>query len=81
MIASFLAGAVGSAVTNAFDVLTINKQAMPETSLLELIKKERHNLLTKGLLARVFLNSLHSIFFFTLIMYIGKVYNVELSES
>ena len=81
MVASFLAGAIGSAVTNCFDVLTVNKQASPEISLVQLIKKEKLNLLTKGLAARVALNSFHSIVFFNLIMYIGKIYNVELSED
>eukprot|EP00347_Sterkiella_histriomuscorum_P010096 403338693 len=81
MIASFLGGAIGSGLTNSFDVITINKQANPETNIKELIKKERFGLLTKGLLARVYYNSMQSIVFFNLVMYIGKIYNVELSDD
>jgi hypothetical protein len=34
MMASFLGGAIGSAVTNGLDVLTINKQANPDIKLM-----------------------------------------------
>lgn len=37
MLASFLGGAIGSALTNAFDVVTINKQANPEQKVLNII--------------------------------------------
>ena len=33
MLAAFLGGAIGSGITNAFDVLTINKQTNPELNL------------------------------------------------
>lgn len=81
MMASFLGGAVGSGLTNSFDVLTINKQADPKIKLIELIKKERYNLLTKGLLARVYYNSMQSMVFFNLVLLIGKLYDVELSDD
>lgn len=58
MIASFLAGAIGSGLTNALDVITIMKQTSPSLNVMEVIKAERYNLFTKGLLARVFYNSL-----------------------
>ena len=80
MLASFLGGAIGSGVTNCFEVLTVYKQANPELNLLQLIAKERFALFTKGLTARIYYNSLQSIFFFNLVMYIGKWYNVELTE-
>lgn len=51
--AAFLGGAIGGAATNGLDVLTINKQANPEISVVSLIKKENWGLFTKGLLARV----------------------------
>lgn len=76
MIASFLSGGIGSAVTNCFDVLTINKQANPDLSLIQVIKKENMKLFTKGLAARVYYNSMQSVFFFNLVMYIGKIYDV-----
>lgn len=81
MMASFLGGAIGSAVTNGLDVLTINKQANPDMKIMQLVKKEQFQLLTKGLSARVYYNSLQSIVFFNLVMYIGKIYNVELSDE
>ena len=34
IVASFMGGAVGSAVTNSLDVLTINKQANPDLNIL-----------------------------------------------
>ena len=34
VVASFMGGAVGSAVTNSLDVLTINKQANPDLNIL-----------------------------------------------
>ncbi len=81
MAASFLGGAIGSAVTNSMEVLTVNKQANPDMNLLQLIKKERLALFTKGLSARVYYNSMQSIVFFNLVMYIGKWYDVELSDD
>ena len=81
MLAAFLGGAIGSGLTNAFDVLTINKQTNPSLNLIELIKQERLNLLTKGLFARVYYNSMQSIVFFNLVVYIGKMYDVELSDD
>ncbi len=37
MLASFLGGAIGSGLTNGLDVITINKQANPETKIMEVI--------------------------------------------
>jgi hypothetical protein len=68
MVASFLGGAIGSALTNGLDVLTINKQANPDLNILQLIQKERSQLFTKGLMARVFYNSIQSIVFFNFLM-------------
>jgi hypothetical protein len=80
-LAGFLGGAIGSAVTNAFDVVTINKQTDPQLKIWEMIKTERANLLTKGLLARVYYNSMQSIVFFHLVLQIGRIYDVELSDD
>lgn len=38
MVASFMGGAVGSAVTNGLDVLTINKQANPDMKIMQLVR-------------------------------------------
>ena len=81
MVAAFMGGAIGSAATNALDVLTINKQANPDMKIMQLVKKERFSLLTKGLSARVYYNSMQSMVFFNLVMYIGKIYNVDISDE
>lgn len=78
--ASFLAGVIGSAATNGFEVLVVTKQTKPETKILDIIKKDKFNLLIKGLGARVYSHSLHSILFFSTVTYIGKLFNVELEE-
>ena len=80
VIASFWAGALASGLTNGFEVLAVNKQANPHINLLSLIKREKANLFTKGLGARVYYMSLQSVFFFTCVLYIGKLYNVDLTE-
>ena len=81
MMAGFLGGAIGSGLTNSFDVVTINKQTNPDLKIWEMIKAERFNLLTKGLLARVYYNSMQSLVFFHLVLNIGRIYNVELSDD
>ena len=37
--------------------------------------------MTKGLFARVYYNGAQSLFFFTLVMYIGRIYDVELNDD
>ena len=81
MLAGFLAGAISSGLTNSFDMVTINKQTNPDLKIWEIIKTERLNLLTKGLLARVYLHSMQSLVFFHLVLHIGKIYNVDISED
>jgi hypothetical protein len=81
MLSGFLGGAIGSAITNAFDVITINKQTQPELKIGDMIRQERWNLMTKGLLARVYYNSMQSIVFFHLVLHIGRMYDVELSDD
>ena len=39
MLASFLAGAIGSGATNSFDVVTINKQANPDLNIWKMINE------------------------------------------
>lgn len=39
MMASFLAGAIGSGLTNCFDVVTINKQANPDLNIWKMINE------------------------------------------
>ena len=81
IFAGFVGGAVGSALTNSLDVITINKQTDPELKIWEMVKKERANLLTKGLFARVYYNAMQSVVFFHLVLLIGRIYDVELSDD
>ncbi|CAI2373878.1 unnamed protein product [Moneuplotes crassus] len=78
--ASFIAGAIGHAVTNGLEVITVTKQCVPETSIKSIIHKERFGLLTKGIGARVWYQSTQSIVFFSAVAYIGKLYNVSIEE-
>ena len=80
-VASTVGGAVGSGLTNCMDVVTVNKQTDPNTVIMDLIRKERFNLFTKGLMARIFYNTFQSILFFNLVVGIGKIYNVELADD
>ena len=57
IIASLLAGAISSGLTNSLEVLTINKQARPEINLMTLVRQERFSLFYKGLSARVYYHS------------------------
>lgn len=78
--ASFLAGAIGSGVTNGLEVLVVTKQTKPETNLLNIVKKEKFGLLTKGLGARVYYQSVQSIVFFSTVTYVGKLFDVEIED-
>jgi hypothetical protein len=81
MLAGFLTGKISSGLTNSFDRVTINKHTKPYLKIWEMIKKERFNLFTKGLLARVYYHSMQSLLLFHLVLYIGKIYNVNISED
>jgi Mitochondrial carrier protein len=81
MFCGFLAGVIGSSLTNALDVITINKQTNPKLNIRKLIREERFNLLTKGLMARVCYNSMQSLVLFHIVLKIGDIYNVELSDD
>ncbi len=78
--ASFLAGAIGSGVTNWLEVLVVTKQTKPDANLMEIVKREKFGLLTKGLGARVYYQSIQSIFFFSTVTYAGRLFNVELED-
>ena len=81
LVISTIAGALAAALTNAFDVITIQSQTNPNASMMELIRKERFALFTKGILARVQYNTIQSIVFFNLVVYLSRMYNVELSDD
>ena len=80
-LAGLLGGALGSAMTNSLETITVAKQTRPDLRVLDIIKTERGSLLTQGLIPRVYYNSLQSLVFFSILITIGKIYRVELSED
>ena len=46
-----------------------------------MIRSEWRLLLTKGLLPRVFYNGAQSIMFFNMLLYMGKLYKVDLNDD
>lgn len=81
MQAGLFAGVIAAASTNALEAITVAKQTNPDKNLIKMIKKEGVSLMTKGLTARVAYNSMQCAFFFNLVLYIGKFYDVELNED
>lgn len=45
----FLAGFIGSGLSNCFDVLTIKKQINPQKKVADIIREERWGIFTKGI--------------------------------
>lgn len=76
-----MGGVIGAALTNALEAITVAKQTNPAVNIRKLIAKEGAGLLTKGILARVCYNGAQSLLFFTLVMVIGKAYDVELNDD
>lgn len=81
MHAGLIAGVVAAAFTNGLEAITVAKQTNPELNLLAMIRKEGSSLLTKGLLPRVIYNGSQCVLFFNLVLYLGKQYNVNLSDD
>lgn len=78
--ASFLSGAIGSALTNGLEVVVVTKQTEPEKRVMNIVKEQKFNLLTKGLGARVYYQSIQSIVFFSTVTYVSRLFNVELED-
>lgn len=82
VVASFLAGGIAAAITNPLECITVNKQTDPNFRIGAFIKEEGlWNMCVKGLAPRVAYNSLQSIMFFTMVLELGKLYNVNLGED
>ena len=77
----FCGGVIGAAMTNALEAITVAKQTDPKTNIRKLITQEGASLLTKGIMARICYNGAQSLLFFTLVMVIGKAYDVELNDD
>ena len=69
-----------AACTNSLEAITVAKQTNPDTVIRKLIQEQGMSLFTKGLMARISYNAGQSVVFFNLVLYIGKLYNVELSD-
>ncbi len=61
--------------------VTVAKQCNPNLDIKAMIKAERSKLLTRGLFARVYYNGAQSLLFFSLVLGIGKLYDVELNDD
>jgi len=78
----FIAGCVAAAITNPLECITVNKQTTSDFSIRKFIKEEGlYNICTKGIIPRVAYNGLQSIFFFSLVLKVGKMYNVNLADD
>ena len=77
---SFLAGAIGHAVTNGLEVIVVSTQWVPDWSIKSIWEKERFGILTKGIGARVYYQSTQSIIFFITIAYVGKFFKVKIED-
>lgn len=78
---AFLCGAVGSAVSNPLEVISVNKQADPQILIRQIVREQGYyNLFSRGMLARVGYHSTQAVGVFLLIHYIGKAFNVDLTE-
>ena len=78
---AFLCGTVGSAISNPIEVIAVCKQADPTATLRSIIGQHSYyNLLTRGLFVRVCYHSTQSCWVFLAIHYIGKAFNVDLTD-
>ena len=79
---SFFAGGIAAGLTNPLECITVNKQTNMDFNIKEFVKQEGiKNVCLKGLGPRVAYNCLQSIVFFTMVLELGKLYNVNLGEE
>ena len=71
-MAGFSAGAFGACLTNGLESITVAKQTNPELNIANLVREQGTQLLTRGLLARVYYNGAQSLIFFSVLLGIGK---------
>ena len=58
MFAGGSAGAIAAGATNAFECVTVVVQTNPEAKITEIVKREGSSLLTKGIQARIYYNTM-----------------------
>ena len=82
VLASLVAGSISAAVTNPLEMITVNKQTDSSFNIKDFIQREGiKNVCVKGIVPRVAYNGFQSIMFFTLVLELGKIYDVELGED
>jgi len=81
IISAFLSGAIASSLTNAPQVITYKKQISPEAKVMDIVRQEKLKLLTKGLLARVYYNAFQAVVLFSMLSFVGKSFNVNLTDE
>lgn len=80
--ASLVAGSISAAITNPLEMITVNKQTDSRFNIKEFVQREGlWNVCVKGIVPRVAYNGFQSIMFFSLVMKLGKIYDVELGED
>lgn len=81
MMTACCCGLLGSGVSNAFEVVAVQKQADSSLILKDIVKREGpYRLITKGVGARMAYHSQQSMLMFLCIHYIGKVFKVDLTD-
>ena len=63
-----LGGVVGAFLTNALESITVQKQIDPTLNITKMVREQGPQLLTRGLLARVYYNGAYSLLFFSLVL-------------
>lgn len=76
---SVAAGVISGAITNILEVITIHKQLKGSNfHLISFIRTQGIQALTSGLVARVSINTAHTVMLFYVVDCVSKVFNVEL---
>lgn len=79
---SLFAGCLAAAVTNPLECITVNKQIQTDFILKDFIRQQGlWNICMKGIVPRVVYNGSQSMLFFTLVLQLGKIYDVELGDD
>jgi hypothetical protein len=80
LASSFMGGLIGSGLSNGFEVVAVQKQADSSIKVMDIVHKERFNLLKKGIIPRMIYHSQQSMFLFMCVHYIGKAFDVDITE-
>jgi hypothetical protein len=76
---SVVAGVVSGGITNILEVITIHKQLKGANfHLIQFIRKQGIQALTSGIVARISINTAHTVMLFYVVDCVSKIFNVEL---